>query len=240
VGEGVCVVTGASGGIGRAVALALVDRGGQVWALGRNEGRLRELEEAAHGMPGTVRPLTVNLERDEEIDEATRAMLDEGDVDTLVHCAGAIALGAFAAITTEDLDRQLRVNLRAPVLLTRALLPGIRRRKGQIVFVSSLAAHGASANNAVYSATKHGLTAIADGLREELNPDGVRVLTLYPGRTATPMQVWMHGMERREYRPELLLQPDDVARLLLAALDVPRTGEVVEISIRPANKLRPL
>jgi len=235
-----CVVTGASSGVGRALSAALAHAGSRVWAIGRSDERLRALEEECSQSQGAVVPLTVDLERDADLQAATREILsDNGDVDVLVHCAGAIALGPFESISPEDLDRQLRVNLRAPVLLTQALLPALKRTRGQIVFVNSLAAHGASANNAIYAASKRGLSAIADSLREEVNAEGVRVSSIYIGRSATPMQVWMHEYEGRPYRPELLLQTDDVATAILGALAVPRSGEVTDMNLRPAVKLPP-
>jgi NADP-dependent 3-hydroxy acid dehydrogenase YdfG len=87
-----------------------------------------------------------------------------------------------------------------------------------------------------YDATKHALKAIADSLRAEVNSYGVRVLSVYPGRTATDMQARIHKAEDRSYRPELLLQPADVASVILNALLVPRTAEVTDIHIRPLMK----
>jgi short-subunit dehydrogenase len=87
-----------------------------------------------------------------------------------------------------------------------------------------------------YAATKHALKAIADCLREEVNPKGVRVLTVYLGRTATAMQEAVHRQEGRVYRPETLLQPEDVATMVVQALMLPYTAEVTDISIRPMVK----
>ena len=80
------------------------------------------------------------------------------------------------------------------------------------------------------------MKALAEGLREEVNPSGVRVLSLFLGRTATPMQAWTYEQEGREYRPELLMQPADVASVVLNALLLPRTAEVTEIRMRPLVK----
>jgi short-subunit dehydrogenase len=86
------------------------------------------------------------------------------------------------------------------------------------VFINSTAGLTASANVAQYAATKHALRAIADSLREELNPDGVRVVSVYPGRTATPLQARLHTLEGRDYRPDRLAQPEDVASVVMSAL----------------------
>ena len=87
-----------------------------------------------------------------------------------------------------------------------------------------------------YAAMKHALRALADTLREEVNRDGVRVLSVFLGRTATPMQAAVHRVESRVYEPEPLLQPADVAAVVISALSLPRTAEVTDIHIRPLRK----
>jgi NADP-dependent 3-hydroxy acid dehydrogenase YdfG len=89
---------------------------------------------------------------------------------------------------------------------------------------------------AQYDSTKHALKALADSLRGEINRHGVRVLSVYLGRTASEMQEGIYRMEGRPYRPEILLQPDDVASVVVNALGLPRTAEVTDISIRPMIK----
>jgi len=90
--------------------------------------------------------------------------------------------------------------------------------------------------SAQYDSTKHALKAIADSLRAEINVHGVRALSVYLGRTASEMQERICQMERKTYRPELLLQPADVASVIVNALSLPRTAEVTDISIRPMIK----
>ena len=87
-----------------------------------------------------------------------------------------------------------------------------------------------------YAATKHALKAVADSVREELNPAGVRVLSLFLGRTATPMQASIFAAEQREYNPGILMQPEDVAEVVVNALALARTAEITEITMRPATK----
>ncbi len=157
-----------------------------------------------------------------------------GRLDILVHSAAAIARGSIADADPEQLDEQYRINLRAPYRLTRQLLPSLRRQGGDVVFVNSSVAVCTSAGNAQYAATKHGLKAVADSLRVEMNAEGIRVLSVYPGRMATPMQARLHEETGTEYRPELLLQPEDVATAVVVALAMPRTAEVTDIHIRPA------
>jgi NADP-dependent 3-hydroxy acid dehydrogenase YdfG len=238
--ERICVVTGASSGIGEALTVALARTGARVWAIGRRRERLDALVDEVAGSTGGVVPLVADLERDEDVASAGEEIVSHADrIDVLVHSAGAITLGAFDSVSAADFDRQYRVNLRAPVVLTQALLPALKRAEGQVVFINSSAGLRASANNVLYAATKHGLKAIADGLREEVNPDRVRVISVYTGRTETPMQVSVHEHEGRQYRPELLLRPQDVVEVVLAALSVPPSGEITDVSVRPIGKLPP-
>jgi NADP-dependent 3-hydroxy acid dehydrogenase YdfG len=233
-----CVVTGATSGIGRSLALSLAARGALVWTLGRSAERLEAVAAEAEGLSGSVVPVIADLEREEDLHVASQRVLGEAsEVDVLVHSAGAMVLGAFESVLSADFDGLYRVNLRAPFVLTQDLLPALRRARGQVVFVNSSAGLRASAVNALYAATKHGLKAIADGLRDEVNADGVRVISVYPGRTATAMQRFVHDHEGREYRPELLLRAEDVGEVVLAALSVPRSGEVTDVSVRPMTKL---
>jgi NADP-dependent 3-hydroxy acid dehydrogenase YdfG len=157
-------------------------------------------------------------------------------VDVLVHSAGVIHFGKLESVPMDEFDSQYRVNVRGPYLLTQALLPMIKKSQGQIVFINSSAGLNAGANLSHYAATKHALKAVSDSLRAEVNGDGVRVLSVYPGRTATPMQFKVHDVEGKRYQPERLLQPDDVASVVMHALGLPRTAEITDVSIRPMLK----
>jgi short-subunit dehydrogenase len=135
------------------------------------------------------------------------------------------------------LDQQFGVNVRGPYALTQAFLPLLRSSRGQIVFINSTAGLSAGPNVGQYAATKHALKAITDSLREEVNPDGIRVLSIFNGRTATPMQAAVHVAEGRDYCPEKLIQPDDVASVVVHALSLPKTAEITDVQMRPFAKL---
>ena len=159
---------------------------------------------------------------------------DTATVDILVHCADVVRESPMAEARIEDLDLQYKTNVRAPYLLTQSFLPLLARARGQIVFINSSVALTAKRREiGQYGATKHALRAIADSLREEVNPKGIRVLSVYVGRTATPRQKALHHSSGRPYRPEKLLQPNDLASVVVQALSLPKTAEVTEISIRP-------
>jgi len=231
----IAVVTGASSGVGRAIALALAAQGATVCLVGR---KLEALQSVS-GSTGSSRFLSyqADLTNDEEILElAERLQRDVGFIDLLVHSAGVIALGPIEEAPVEDFDRQYRTNVRGPYVLTQALLPMFRGSRGEVVFVNSSIGLNARAGTGQYAATKLALKAIADSLRAEVNAGGRRVLSVFLGRTATPMQQTIHDEEGREYHPELLLQPEDVAAVVLNAVSLPRTAEVTDINIRPMIK----
>ncbi|MDD5462471.1 MAG: SDR family NAD(P)-dependent oxidoreductase [Methylococcales bacterium] len=234
----IAVVTGAGSGIGKAIALSLACEGATVCIVGRNLEKLQAAVDSARQFSGTISTFQADLEIDQEINNlATSIKKELGGIDILIHSAGTITIDRFDQAAIEDFDRQYRVNVRAPYLLTQAFLPALKAQRGQIVFINSLAGLTAKAGVSQYAATKHALKAIADSLREEVNPDGVRVLTVFPGRTASPMQEALQAIENRVYQPERLMQPEDVASVIINSLNLPRTAEVTDINIRPLSKL---
>jgi NAD(P)-dependent dehydrogenase (short-subunit alcohol dehydrogenase family) len=233
----VALVTGASSGVGRSIALALANEGAGVALIGRRLGFLRVVARECSESGARAIPYKIDLLKDKEVrrlkDDVIR---DFGDVDILIHSAGVISRANLAAATLSGFDLQYRCNVRAPFALTQLFLSTLSKRQGQIVFVNSTAGLTAGAGISQYSATKHALKALADSFREELNPLGVRVLSVYLGRTATPMQEKVHGWEGSEYRPDRLIQPDQVAGSVIAALVLGREAEIMDVRIRPMLK----
>jgi NADP-dependent 3-hydroxy acid dehydrogenase YdfG len=234
----VAVVTGASSGIGRAIAHRLSIEGAQVCLVGRSLDRLKAVANLAGQSCGHIATYETDLGIDNDIHIlAGNVQRDFGGVAILVHSAGVISLGRVEQTGVAEFDWQYRINVRAPYKLTQLLLPMLRSRQGQIVFINSSAGLSAKWGLSQYSATKHALKAVADSLRAEVNEEGLRVLSVYPGRTASPMQAFVFESEGREYVPELLLQPEDIASIVVEALKLPRTAEVTDLMVRPANKI---
>lgn len=233
----VAVVTGASGGIGRAVARALARPDTALCLSGRDRARLDVCAEDIARCGARVLTHASDIATDEGIRGlAERIETELGRVDVLVHAAGDLRLGDIEAAGWNDLDELYRINLRSPFLLTKALLPMLKRAAGQVVFVNSSAALASGPENGLYAATKSGLRTLASSIRAHVNGYGIRVLSVFPGRTASAMQQVVHEFEGRAYRPSSLLQPEDVAAAIAAALALPSTAEVTEISVRPMKK----
>ncbi|MEJ0099038.1 MAG: SDR family NAD(P)-dependent oxidoreductase [Pseudomonadota bacterium] len=230
------LVTGATSGIGQATALALAARGASVIAVGRDHARCESLRlELAQAGAGHL-VVAGNLSDTEFLSAlSTQALgFGGGSLDLLVHSAGQHEPAAVEATTAQSFDAAITTNLRAPTLLTAALLPALRAAHGMVVFLNSSIVHYPRGGVAVYAASKAGLRTFADCLRAEVSGHGIRVLSIYPGRTATPMQRERYEAEGLEYRPERLMQPEDVAEAVLAAFA--SRAEVTELSLRPTNK----
>ena len=148
-----------------------------------------------------------------------------------MHAAGVVELGPVAELSVDDWASQLRVNLVAPAALTRVALPALRSVRGTVVFVNSGAGLAAHPGWSAYAAAKHGLRALADALRGE--ETDLRVTTVYPGRTATPMQEKVHRQEGKQYDADAWTRPETVAEAILHVLDLPRDATMTDVTMRP-------
>jgi len=173
------LVTGATGGIGHAIARAFAARGANLILTGR---RANVLEALAHEVGGRAIQCDLGNRDELQILAAEAAEAVEAPLDVVVASAALPASGVLTELTEEQIDRMLEVNLRAPIALARAVAPGmIERRRGHLVFISSLAGKAASPASSMYSASKFGLRGFALGLREDLRPHGVGVSVVLPG-----------------------------------------------------------
>jgi NADP-dependent 3-hydroxy acid dehydrogenase YdfG len=233
----IAVVTGASSGIGKAIALSLAGHGTELYLAARRKEALDGVAKEAQARGARAHACSVDLTKDEDIRGlAERLQKEFGRVNILVLCGGAIAHGALEKASLADFDLMYRSNIRGHYALLQAMLPLLRKAPGQIVFINSSAGLRSPATAGQFSATQHAFRSIADSLRDEVNADGIRVLSVYPGRTATPRMEKLFGIEGRAYKPELLLQPQDIAEMVIHSLRLPRTAEVTDISIRPMQK----
>lgn len=222
------VITGAGSGIGAVIAARLRDRGDALVLVARSEARAATMR---HEFPNAMF-LVADLAAPEALSEAL-ALTDLPEAcDSLIHAAGVVDLGAVEQLTTEAWRSQLTVNVIAPAELTRLLLPRLRTARGHVVCVNSGAGLRTSPGWSAYAASKHALKAFADGLRAEEEPNGLRVTSVYPGRTATPMQRRVHEQEGQAYDPAQFIAAESVATAVLAALDLPRDAHLVDVMIR--------
>ncbi|QCW50384.1 SDR family oxidoreductase [Nocardioides dongxiaopingii] len=221
---GTHLVTGARSGIGAALAQALMTRDEQLVLPARTAQRAEEL---AARYPG-ARTFVADL-----ADPASLTVPELERLDSLHHVAGVVDLAPVAEVTAASLREHLDVNLVAPVVLTRLLLPALRAAHGLVVFVNSSAGLVANPDWAAYAASKFGLRAVADALRGEEAGNGVRVTTVFPSRTATPMQEKVHEQEGRTYDAARWISPETVADTILHVLDLSDDATIPEVTVRP-------
>jgi NAD(P)-dependent dehydrogenase (short-subunit alcohol dehydrogenase family) len=233
------VITGASGGIGRALALRFAPSVQHLTLIGRDPARLAELASKVADLGAEARPLVASFESPSELERLALELERLPAVSALLHAAGEFVKQPAASLAGDDFERLLRVNLSAPYVLTRALLGPLQRGPGDVVFINSSAVGQRRAGLSAYGASKAGLVAVADSLRQECNPLGLRVLSVFLGATATPLQERLHtGSDQEAYEPALLLQPENVAEIIHAALALPRGAEVTDLHLRPSRPHR--
>jgi NADP-dependent 3-hydroxy acid dehydrogenase YdfG len=228
------LVTGATSGIGYAIAEALARSGYRVLAIGRQAEALGRLAET----PNIV-PKALNL-----LDRPALCKAVRGEtVDILVNNAGVIPpLSPFDEMTVEAIDSTVALNLTASIYLTHLVAAGMReRRRGHIFFTGSTAGHAAFPRLAVYGATKAAIGAFADGLRLDLAAHNIRVTEIVAGRTETNLYKSVLGDEARAamYAGGTAVQPRNIADMVLSVLALPDTASVSRFDIVPTRQATP-
>jgi uncharacterized protein len=220
LGGRTALLTGATGGIGHAIARALSGRGARLVLTGRRADRLDPLAAEVGG-----RAIACDLSR---ADEVARLVEEVRDADVLVANAALPASGLLSSFSVEEIDRALAVNLRAPMVLARELSPGMAARgSGHLVFVSSMSGKTASVGSSVYSATKFGLRGFALGLREDMREHGVGVSTVFPGFISDAGMFHEAGVKLPGY--VATRTPEQVADAVVRAIE----GNRAEVDVAP-------
>lgn len=219
---GEVMVTGATGGIGRAVVAELVAAGHQVSAVGRDPARLGSL-------PG-VRVVAADLAQPQRLAQVIDV---PGQLAALVHCAGVSvdAVAPVAGTGPQVWQETMAVNVMAAAELTRLVLPALRRGRGHVVFVNSARGVRAAPDWSAFAASKAALQELADSLRAEEEQNGLRVTTVYPGATATEHLREVRAAFGRGYDPRRCIKPETLAAMVAWVLAAPQDGYVGELSV---------
>lgn len=228
------IITGATSGIGKAIAIALINEGTFVYLIGRDFTSIeKDLSSIKASEKNNIKYLKCDLSDKNELNELVNKLSDEKQIDMLIHCAGTISVGVIENENIENLDEQYAVNVRAPYYLNQKLLSKIKNAEGDIVFINSTAGLNSWENIGQYSATKHAKRAIADSLRKELKNDKVRVSSLFLGSVDTPMQKKIQQLKgSKSYNPESYISPVVIADLVLFILKMPSQASVTDITVR--------
>ncbi|MFF4625004.1 SDR family NAD(P)-dependent oxidoreductase [Nonomuraea jabiensis] len=237
----VVLVTGASSGIGEATALALSAEGARVAVGARRTDRLESLARKA---PGEVLALELDVTDQESVRAAVAATVERfGALDVLVNNAGVMLNGPIVGANITQWTRMVETNLLGSMYMVHAGLPHLLERRGTIVQVSSTSGRIASAYAGVYAATKFGITAFSESLRQEVTTRGVRVVVIEPGFVATELtghntDPTMRAAAQNMAASMRTLQPEDIANAVVYAVTQPEHVAVNEILIRPTDQIQ--
>jgi len=226
----VSIVTGASRGIGSAISLALGGSGSRVILAARDKARLTAVSDEIHRRGGEALVIPTDLSRDEELERLVQETLAAwGSIDYLINNAGWGKTAPVVKARVEDWDQTFKVNLRAPMVLTRLVLPTlIAKGGGAVINIGSISGKMGQANTAAYSASKFGLIGFSESLFEEVREHGIKVAVILPGFVDTELIPPTRKIDRSK-----MIRPDDVARTVLFVLTSPPNSCPVEITIRP-------
>jgi clavulanate-9-aldehyde reductase len=239
----VALVTGASSGIGEATAEELAAAGANVVIAARRTDRLAALEERLTGRGTKV----LNLALDVTDEDACRAAVQQtveqfGGLDILVNNAGLMLLGKIEGADTTDWARMVHTNLLGLMYMTHAALPHLLASRGSIIQMSSVAGRAARAGSGAYNATKFGVGAFSESLRQEVTDRGVRVVLIEPGMVETELREHITDEAAKatvQNRASQMrqLQAADIAKAVLYAVTQPDYVAVNEILIRPTDQV---
>jgi 3-oxoacyl-[acyl-carrier protein] reductase len=228
------LVTGATHGIGRATAFALGRAGYRIGVCARTAAKVDGLvtELAAEGIEAAGAAADVS-DAGQVAAAVPRLVQALGEFGVLVNNAGVLIARPFEELSLEDWDLTMATNLRSLYLVTRAVLPGMRRRReGTVVNVASLAGRNGFAGGTAYAASKHGVLGFSRSLMLEVRKEGIRVVTICPGSVDTGM---LRDQPMLKPDPERILRPEDVADAILLAVQLPNRAMVSELDLRPTN-----
>jgi NAD(P)-dependent dehydrogenase (short-subunit alcohol dehydrogenase family) len=225
----IVVVTGASQGIGRAVAERFADDGVRIALWSRTQSKLEQVAEACRAKGAEAMVCPCDVTEDADVEQAAADVLDAwGAPDVLVNNAGAFTPAPIDDTPADAFRAQVDVNLNAPYVVTKAFLAPMREKgAGHLFFMGSIASVTAYPGSVAYCAAKHGLLGLARVVREETKDDGLRVTTLMPGATRTP------SWDGTELPDERFMAPEDVADAVYDAYHLSPRTVVEEILLRP-------
>ncbi len=237
----VAIVTGASSGIGEATAEALAAEGARVVLAARRVEELEALADRIESDGGEALVVPTDVTDEEDIDALVEATTNEyGQIDILVNNAGVMLLEPVERADRSNFRQMVEVNLLGLMNLTHAVLPVMQDQEaGHIVNVSSVAGREASANSSGYNATKFGVNAFTDAVRQEVSGEGIRTTVIEPGAVETELATHIPDEQVIEQFAEMdlpMLNAGDIARSVVYATSQPQRVDVNEILIRPTGQ----
>jgi 3-oxoacyl-[acyl-carrier protein] reductase len=226
----VAIVTGAGRGIGKAIAVLLAKAGCRVVLAARTREQIGAVQKEILSKRGDALAIPTDLTVDEDIQRLVEeSQAKWGAVDILINNAGWGKRAPVVGASLTDWDQTFRLNLRAPMVLSKALLPNmIAKREGAVINIGSVSGKTGEANGAAYSASKFGLIGFTQSLFEEVREHSIKVAVILPGFVDTPLIPPNRQLDRSK-----MIQADDIAQTVLFVLTSPATCCPVEITVRP-------
>ena len=230
------LVTGASRGIGLAIAKELADVGYNLALVARGEDKLKAAaEQIAAGSGVRAKAIPADLAREDSYARIVEETVQEfGSLDLLVNCAGLAQQGSFTEVTPAQWDAIFAVNAKAPFFICKQALPYLKKSpKPIIINIASVVGFKGYINQSVYSSSKHALTGFTKVLAKEVQPLGIRVHLISPGGVATEMVREM----RPDIKPEELIQPEEIAEIVRFLVTKKGRGTIDQFYLRRYNSL---
>lgn len=244
--ESTAIITGASSGIGEATARAVAEQGANVVLAARREDELKTLADEIESAGGRALVVPTDVTNEEDLDALVDATLDEfGSIDILVNNAGVMLLEPVERADRENFRQMVEVNLLGLMNLSHAVLPIMQDQgAGHIVNISSTAGRQANPNSSGYNASKFGVNAFTEALRQEVTQEGIRTTIIEPGAVETELPEHIPDEEVKEQMEESLfssmtmLESEDIARSVVHAVTQPQRVNINEMLIRPTDQQR--
>jgi NADP-dependent 3-hydroxy acid dehydrogenase YdfG len=242
VEQKVIVITGASSGMGEAAARRLAAEGGRVVLGARRTDRLEALAAEINQEGGEALAVTTDVsDRDQVAHLVDTAVGTYGRIDVLINNAGVMPLSPFDRLKVDEWDQMIDVNLKGVLYGIAAALPHMKEQKsGHIINLSSVAGHKVFGSSAVYSATKSGVRALSEGLRQEVKPYNIRTTIISPGAVKTELLDHISEPDvqqaNREYVGQVGVPADSFARVVVFAISQPEALDINEVLFRPTSQ----
>jgi len=231
----ISIVTGASRGIGRGIALRLAKEKHNVMIFGRDAGSLKEVEKELKEFEVETESFSGDVANEKFVDESVEAIINKyGKIDHLINNAGIGIMNKVVEASMDDFKKQIDTNLYGIFNFTRAVLPSmIKRKNGSIINILSLAAKNAFVGGAMYCASKHAALGFTKSLMLEVRGYNIRVAAICPGSVDTEFS---HGTIQSK-NVDKILKPEDIAEAVISVMKLPSRALISEIDIRPTNPI---
>ena len=225
----VAIITGASSGIGKCLALKLLESGYKIILVARSKDKIYSLRDKIQSLGGKSLALPIDVSKPNEILKLKKHAELFGETTVIINNAGIGKFSKIEDVSLEAWNLHMDINLRASFLISQAFIPKMKKlKKGMLIFINSVAGKMGYPNSTAYTASKFGLTGFANSLREELREDKIKVVSIHPGAVDTPF--WNN--KGVDFPRNEMLKPEHIAEFIIHAINSPDNLTIEELVIR--------